>query len=128
MRPDTKLRVAEPIGYSVGLRERFPGGLEWTTHDGARLWATELGWSDTGPSSPQRVGAQKQATEITKLVKLMVRQRRSLKLRGFVYFGWRDGAPYAGKDFWGLHTGLLNIDGQPKPAYSAFQKAVAAAG
>jgi hypothetical protein len=94
-------------------------------HDGARIWATELGWSDTGPASPQRVGAQKQATEITKLVKLMVSQRRGLKLRGFVYFGWRDGAPYAGKDFWGLHTGLLDIDGQPKPAYSAFQKAVA---
>jgi hypothetical protein len=103
-------------------------GIMRKYHDGARIWATELGWSDTGPPSPQRVGAQKQATEITKLVKLMVRQRRSLKLRGFVYFGWRDGAPYAGKDFWGLHTGLLNIDGQPKPAYSAFQKAVAAAG
>ena len=94
-------------------------------HDSARIWATELGWSDTGPPSPQRVGAQKQATEITKLVKLMVRQRRSLKIRGFVYFGWRDGAPYAGRDFWGLHTGLLTLDGQPKPAYAAFQKAVA---
>jgi hypothetical protein len=98
-------------------------------HDSARIWATELGWSDTGPRSPQRVGAQGQAKQIDKLVKSMVRQRRSLKLRGFVYFGWRDGAPYlGGKDFWGLHTGLLNLDGQPKPAYSAFQKAVAAVG
>jgi hypothetical protein len=49
-----------------------------------------------------------------------------LKLRGFVYFGWRDGQPYNGKDFWGLHTGLLNIEGQPKPAYSAMQQALAA--
>ena len=95
-------------------------------HDSARIWSTELGWSDTGPRSPQRVGAQGQAKQIDKLVKAMVRQRRKLKLRGFVYFGWRDAAPYlGGVDFWGLHTGLLNLDGQPKPAYSAFQKAVA---
>ena len=95
-------------------------------HDSARIWSTELGWSDTGPRSPQRVGAQGQAKQIDKLVKSMVRQRRKLKLRGFVYFGWRDAAPYlGGVDFWGLHTGLLNLDGQPKPAYAAFQKAVA---
>ena len=94
-------------------------------HDGAKIWATELGWSDKGPGSPQRVGARGQATQVAKFVKLAVRKRRSLKLRGFVYFGWRDGQPYAGKDFWGLHTGLLTVGGQPKPAYVAFQKAVA---
>jgi len=95
-------------------------------HDGAQIWASELGWSDVGPTSPQRVGARGQAAQITKFVKLAARKRRSLKLRGFVYFGWRDAPPYAGgKDFWGLHTGLLTLGGQPKPAYVAFQKAVA---
>jgi len=95
-------------------------------HDGAQVWASELGWSDVGPTSPQRVGARGQAAQITKFVKLAARKRRSLKLRGFVYFGWRDAPPYAGgKDFWGLHTGLLTLGGQPKPAYVAFQKAVA---
>jgi hypothetical protein len=95
-------------------------------HDSAKIWASELGWSDTGPRSPQRVGAKGQATQVGKMVPLMVRNRRKLGLRGFVYFGWRDAAPYlGGTDFWGLHTGLLDIDGQPKPAYAAFQKAVA---
>jgi hypothetical protein len=95
-------------------------------HDSAKIWATELGWSDTGPGSPQRAGPAGQATQIAKTVKLMVSKRRSLKIRGFVYYGWRDGVPYAGGvDFWGLHTGLLTVDGTPKPAYAAFQKAVA---
>ena len=30
-----------------------------------------------------------------------------------------------GKNFWGLHTGLLAINGNPKPALPWFQKAVA---
>jgi polysaccharide biosynthesis protein PslG len=97
-------------------------------HDSAKIWATELGWSDSGPSSPQRAGPAGQAKQVGKIVQLMVRNRRSLKIRGFVYFGWRDATPYAGGvDFWGLHTGLLTIDGTPKPAYAAFQQAVTSA-
>jgi len=98
-------------------------------HDGAPIWGTEIGWSDSGPSSPQRVGAQGQAAEITKLVKLSVSQRRRLNLRGIVYFTWRDAPVYAGgRDFWGLHTGLLTLDGQPKPALPAAKAALTAAG
>jgi hypothetical protein len=94
--------------------------------DPAQIWATEIGWSDVGPPSPQRAGPQGQATQLDKLVKSLTRNRRRLKLHGFVYFCWRDGAPYNnGRDFWGLHTGLLTIDGQPKPAYYALQKALA---
>jgi polysaccharide biosynthesis protein PslG len=94
-------------------------------HDGAPLWGTEIGWSDSGPGGPQRVGPQGQATQLTKLVKSLVRNRRRLKLAGFVYFCWRDGPPYSGRDFWGLHTGLLTIDGQPKPAYFALKQSLA---
>ena len=49
-----------------------------------------------------------------------------LKLRGFVYFSWRDGRPYAPlfKNLWGLHTGLLTVKGKRKPAYNAFVRAV----
>jgi hypothetical protein len=95
-------------------------------HDSASIWATEIGWSDVGPPGPQRVGSQGQATQVRNVVKLLARNRRKLKIRGFVYFDWRDAQPYNGKDFWGIHTGLLNIEGQPKPAYSALQQALAA--
>ena len=98
-------------------------------HDSAPIWATEVGWSDSGPSSPQRAGAQGQAKQVGKLISLAVKNRRKLKLRGIVYFGWRDAAPYqGGKDFWGLHTGLLTLDGSPKPAFFAMQKALTAVG
>jgi hypothetical protein len=97
-------------------------------HDKAPIWATELGWSDAGPASPERVGAQGQATQLTKLVGALLRDRTRLNLRGFVYYAWRDGQPYSGKDFWGLHTGLLAADGQPKPAYFALQQRLASGG
>jgi len=94
-------------------------------HDRAgRIWATEIGWSDTGPKGAFRLGPRGQAAAIAQTLPALWRARRSLKLQGVVYFNWRDAKPYpGGKDFWGLHTGLLDIHGQPKPAYYAFRDA-----
>jgi hypothetical protein len=111
--------VIANIARARGLMQRF--------HDDAPIWATEIGWSDSGPGGPQRVGPQGQATELGNLVGALVRDRSSLNIRGLVYYQWRDAPPYNGKDFWGLHTGLLTLDGQPKPAYYALQQALAAA-
>jgi polysaccharide biosynthesis protein PslG len=96
-------------------------------HDKAPIWATEVGWSDSGPGGPQLVGPEGQATQVGNLVRILVRDRRRLNLRGVVYFAWRDSPPYSDKDFWGLHTGLLTLDGQPKPAYFALQASLAVA-
>jgi polysaccharide biosynthesis protein PslG len=88
---------------------------------------TELGWSDSGPASLFRAGSNGQAAQISTVYPALVGARSKLKLRGVVYYAWRDGAPYAPlfKDFWGLHTGLLSLAGGTKPAYQAFQNAVA---
>lgn len=90
------------------------------------IWATEIGWSDVGPRSPFRAGRRGQAKRITRALKVIGKQRRALRLRGVVYYSWKDAPPYppAFRDFWGLHTGLLNINGEPKPAYHAFKQAV----
>jgi hypothetical protein len=58
----------------------------------------------------------------------MRKLRRKLRLRGVVYYSWRDAHPYPPlyKDMWGLHTGLLDVNGNPKPAFGAFCQAVAA--
>lgn len=92
----------------------------------AALWITELGWSDKGPPSAFRVGAHGQAKKIRQTLAALKRARSRLRLRGFFYFSWRDGRPYAPryKDFWGLHTGLLRTNGSRKPAYRAFKRAV----
>jgi hypothetical protein len=97
-------------------------------HDSAsQIWVTEMGWSDRGPPSSFRVGASGQASRIRTAIPALAKAQASLKLRGFIYYSWHDGKKYAGlrRDFWGLHTGLLRINGTEKPAYQAFQQAVA---
>jgi Glycosyl hydrolase catalytic core len=93
----------------------------------SRIWVTELGWADSGPSSSFTVGPQGQARRIQAALKDLYDLRSQDRLSGVVYFGWRDGAPYAPsfKDFWGLHTGLVTLKGQPKPALRAFAGTVA---
>jgi polysaccharide biosynthesis protein PslG len=93
----------------------------------ARIWVTEFGWSDRGPASSFRAGSAGQARQIGNAIPALVRLRSKLKLRGFVYYSWRDGAPYppAFKDFWGLHTGLLRLGGTPKPAFASFKATLA---
>jgi hypothetical protein len=92
----------------------------------AKIWITELGWGDRGPHHRFIVGASGQAKRISKSIKFIRQNRRRLKLRGFVYFSWRDGRDYGRGDLWGLHTGLFKLNGHAKPAYTAFKKAVAA--
>jgi hypothetical protein len=88
------------------------------------IWITEIGWGDSGPRHRYNVGEKGQATRIAKSLALIRKQRRKLRLRGVVYFSWRDGAPYAPnfKDLWGLHTGLLDINGEPKRGFHVFGK------
>jgi hypothetical protein len=92
----------------------------------ARIWVTELGWGDHGPRHRFVVGSRGQARRIRSSFRYVHRNWRRLRLRGVVYYSWRDSAPYppSYKDMWGLHTGLLRLDGSAKPAYRAFRSAV----
>jgi polysaccharide biosynthesis protein PslG len=89
-----------------------------------KIWITELGWSDAGPRNRFRAGPRGQARMIEKTFRAIERERERLRLRGVVYHSWMDGAPYAPKfkDWWGIHTGLLRLDGSPKPALWVFQR------
>jgi hypothetical protein len=91
----------------------------------AKIWITELGWGDKGPRHRFIVGARGQAKRITTSFALIRKVRSRLRLRGVVYYSWRDLPPYPPgfKDLWGLHTGLLNRSGQPKRAFNAFKRA-----
>jgi hypothetical protein len=94
----------------------------------ARIWITELAWSDVGPGSAFRVGAKGQGSRIRSAYRLLGQLRTRYRLRGAIYVYWRDLGPYPPrfKDFWGLHTGLLRKDGTPKSAFYEFKKAIAA--
>jgi hypothetical protein len=90
------------------------------------LRVSEIGWSDVGPKSKFRAGVSGQAKQISKVIADFGADRSSLGLKGFVYFTWRDTKPfYHVKDFWGLHTGLLKLNGKAKPSLRAFTNAVA---
>ena len=94
----------------------------------AKLWITEIGWADTGNRHYLVKGARGQAREITNAIALIKKRRRSQRLRGFIYYQWRDAPTYReGLDAgtWGLHAGLLRQDGSFKRAHKAFKRAVA---
>jgi hypothetical protein len=89
-----------------------------------KLWITEVGWCDTGVKSRFCVG-KRQSKYTTDALKMIKKKRGAWKLRGFVWFAWRDGKPYVrGQDFWGNHAGLLTVKGKKKPAFKAFSRSV----
>jgi hypothetical protein len=90
------------------------------------IWVTEVGWATRpGPGSAMTVGPKTQAKLVNLLIGNLAAERRRLGVRGFVYYAWRDVRPYpGGQDFWGLHTGLLDRQGDAKPALRSFSRAV----
>jgi hypothetical protein len=95
----------------------------------AKIWITEIGWADTGNEHYLVKGPRGQARQIRKVIPLIARLRKSRRLRGFIYYMWRDIIPNhrEGVDpgTWGWHTGLLRTDGSAKPAFGAFKDVVA---
>ena len=95
-----------------------------STHgDNPSVWVTELGWATGGGASRFRVSEHRQAQLLHETMLALARRRDDLRIRGVVYFNWRDSTPYAGGvDFFGLHTGLVRLHGDAKPALSAYKK------
>jgi hypothetical protein len=91
--------------------------------DASPIWITEFGWATGGPPSAFRVGEGEQAERIEETLLALARRRRELRLRGIVYFNWRDSVPFrGGGDFFGLHTGLLRRSGSAKPAFDSYRR------
>jgi hypothetical protein len=92
---------------------------------GAKIWITELGWGTSGPKHRFNVGFAQQGERIASTFDWVAQNRAAYNIRGLVYFQWRDQKPYppAFKDMWGLHTGLVNVDGVAKPALDHFRAA-----
>jgi hypothetical protein len=94
-----------------------------TNGDDPAVWVTELGWATGGPPSDFLVSEARQAELLEETLLAVARRRDELRIRGVVYFNWRDSTPYAGgRDFFGLHTGLLRLHGAAKPALSSYKK------
>jgi len=109
------------VGGLMTLVERARDLMD-SNGDHARLWITEFGWSTGGDASAFRVSRRGQANRIALALSGLVAERRSLRLRGFIFFKWKDSEapPGMGGDPWPLHTGLLGADGFPKPGFWTF--------
>lgn len=96
-----------------------------------KVWITEVGWA-AGPKAPGSaftVSEKEQAELVGELYRRGAAQAKSMKLRGIIYYAWRDVPPFpGGKDFWGLHTGLVQRDNEVKPALTAYAEAARAIG
>jgi len=93
------------------------------------IWVTELGWATWGDvRNPFNIGARGQAELVKRVWATLVTERHNLKLRGLIYYNWRDIPPHAPdfQDYFGLHVGLLESDGSAKPALESFRTAVRA--
>jgi hypothetical protein len=112
---------ASDAAGSVAAAERGRSLLtELGSH--APIWITEVGWASGGPSSPFTFDAEGQALRVRAVLDAFVGLRQKLALSGVIYYNWRDAPTYAGgQDFFGLHTGLLDFDGHPKPALGAYR-------
>ena len=87
------------------------------------LRITEAGWASAGPRHAFNRGPVGQARRLKVMFRELYKRRRALRLKGVIWFNWKDTPPYR-EDFWGLHTGLKELDGTPKPGYFAFRSAV----
>ncbi|MBJ7470137.1 MAG: beta-galactosidase [Solirubrobacteraceae bacterium] len=89
------------------------------------IWITECGWATGRLGSDFTVSEKKQAELIAELVRLSAAKADALNLQGVVYYAWRDVPPYpGGKDFWGLHTGMVRKNNTVKPSLTAYASAV----
>ena len=88
------------------------------------IWVSELGWSSAPPepNKPLLKGIDGQADLLRDSFELLRDKRDDWRLEGVIWYQWKDLAdPVEGCTFCQL-SGLLDDDGEPKPAFEAFTK------
>jgi hypothetical protein len=108
--------VAEQIKHFRRVMRRFG-------NEHAELDLTELGWASGGdPRSPLVKTETGQAVLLERAFALLTRRRAKWRLGHVYWFAWRD--LDAEQDTCGFcrYSGLLRVDGQQKPAWSAFRR------
>jgi polysaccharide biosynthesis protein PslG len=106
--------AASPPDALQKLRETrafLDGAGEATTP----IWATEIGWASAGAPSELTVGPERQASYLSAVFELAAAEREPLRLNGLVWYSLGD---LPGDD-WFANSGLLTLEGEPKPAWAA---------
>jgi hypothetical protein len=93
--------------------------------DDAGIWITELGWASGGPRDNDLVKTPKgQARLLTSSISTLIAKRLAWRIRGVLWYAWRDAPPERTDCEWCPKSGLRKLDGAPKPAAKAFKRLV----
>jgi nucleotide-binding universal stress UspA family protein len=93
--------------------------------DDAGIWVTELGWASGGPRENGLVKTPKgQARLLTSSITTLVAKRLAWRIRGVLWYAWRDAPPEATDCEWCPKSGLRAQSGAGKPAAKAFRRLV----
>ena len=82
------------------------------------IWVTEIGWGSGAGSSPLVVPAAKQKRNLRNSFRMMLKERRRLKLGKVIWYQWQDGPDAVCN--WCSTSGLLTESGAPKPLFDEF--------
>jgi hypothetical protein len=120
--------ATHPYGRSVGAmldRVTEVRRIADAHGDSAKpIRATEYGWATGGKQSIDQVVSERcQAALMNAATLALAARRTTLNLAGIVAFNWTDRPTTS--TIWPFFTGLINVDGSPKPALAAFTSAVA---
>jgi polysaccharide biosynthesis protein PslG len=87
-----------------------------------RVWITELGYGSAPFNHHLNFGRRGQARMLHKTFGLVHRKRRAWKIKGVVWYDWRDPAQRNPDCSFCSTAGLLKSDFHPKPSYRAFKR------
>lgn len=82
------------------------------------IFLTEVGWATAGQKTPLTVSRKKQAKYVTKLYRLMAKNRKRRKIGGVLWYSFKD----LPGSIWFNNTGLFTAGGAPKPSWNAFAR------
>jgi hypothetical protein len=93
---------------------------------GKPLFVTEVGWATGGPVSGGtrkfKTTIRGQAKKLSSTFGALTRARLRYKIGAILWFSWRDRRRFKGeRNWWAIHTGLINRRGKAKPAFRALR-------
>ncbi len=89
------------------------------------LAITEIGWASAGdPRAPLVVGEAGQARLLRKSFAYLARHQRQWRISDVHWYAWQDSLAIEAFCSFCAHAGLFDLDGDAKPAWRAYQRAV----